>query len=476
MQASLLCQNGDQVSFLEFFRAFKIKLKESFGEGVYSSWFANTEFNCFDGSRLFISIESEDIKNCLLINYADKFAKLLNREFERFFLQKLVGFDFVIQAKNVTSEVAEISQISTSNIVPIGKKSEFKIGLKLEARYIFENFVDGADNRLAFEVSKAFSGKLTASLETAGLEKSLFISGGIGNGKTHLAQSIANAAIKGGKRVLYITSDVYMFNYIDAIRENATIEFQKQFVGVDLLVIDDLHHVVQKKSTIESIYKIASHVLSSGGFVISAATNSADNLPIDNRFAKAFFKSFYQVKIDDPSEELRYRILKSKSEKFRYNISDSILKLLAHKISSSIRELETLQSKFALDSYILNDCTLDGNVTKMVLNDVLPHDEFKRVDVEHIVSAVCSQFACSKDDILSVKRSAKVAFARQIAMYLTQKLTSLSYVDIGKFFGNRTHSTAIYAIKIIELEMQKSPQLCEDIDVIRIKIQRMTNA
>ena len=465
MQATSLFEL-ESSSFDPFMKLLHEGVKASLGENVFFAWFKELSFKSYDGHTLLLSVGNDKIKNCIFLHYQNRFERILQKTFTQHFKKRLQNFDLIVE--NRTREEVEVTW---QNEQPLREKSKFNIGISLEKKYIFNNLLVSEENKLAVGIAKHFANSIIQKGEDIlHFSRQFFICGGIGNGKTHLAQAIANEVLANSKeKIMYTTAERFLFNFQTAVKTNETVEFMKDFMGLKLLIIDDIHFICTKKKTMEEMQRVAYSVMSDGGFIIFCSSGLPLSLPIENPKVKSFLSSSYVIKIESPSEEFRFQLLKFKVANSNYKVSDGTLKTLASKIHTNIRELEGAMARIVLHSQILN-YEIDAESTRFITTDIFPHKELKKFSIAEVQEKVCTHFGISLEEIQSKKRVRHVLKARQIAMFISAKLTTCSYIEIGKYF-KRTHSTVIHSLKIVEKEFIKSRSFKEEVDALRIKIE-----
>lgn len=465
MQAALLCDFKDSISFEAFMNLLNVSIQDTFGIDVFESTFKEVSFKSYDGRNLVLSVKSDAIKNAIFLHYQNRFNKIVKKTFENFFNERLQNYDIIVEAHTFEEQCELQEAISNKN------GSLFNLAIGLEKKYTFDNFLEDETNKLIFGMTKHFAETISETSENViQFSKQLFICGGIGNGKTHLAQSVASYVLKeSNKKVFYTTAEKFMFNFQMSVKNNTGVEFREEFSGVKLLIIDDIHLIATKKKTISEVQRVAYSVLSEGGFVIFCSSGAPSSLPIESENVRSFLKSFYVVRIKDPTEDFRFKILKAKTASSKYRISDATLKVLASKIQTNIRELEGAMGRMVLHSQILSS-EIDPEAANLVLTDIFPHRELKRFSITDIQNRVAVQFGISVDEMKSSRRVRSILKARQVAIFIASKLTTSSYVEIGKHFGGRKHSTVIHSIKAIDKLSNQDPIFKNELELLMIEI------
>jgi chromosomal replication initiator protein len=463
MHRNLYLDFDESLSFKDFMKSLEVEIKSQLGESIFLAWFSSICFKSYDGETLILTVKNDKIKNCIFLHYQIKFERIVEKTFQKHFKKVLKAFE-VIVGQNL-----EIEQQTTENKPQIEEK--FKIAIELDKKYIFDNLLEGNENKLAIGCGRHFAELISMKSENIlQLSKQFCITGSIGNGKTHLAQAIAWQVKEAGFKVLYTTAERFLFNFQSAIQKNEIVDFTKCFLGIKLLIVDDIHFISTKKKTLEELQKVAYSVISDGGFVLFCTSNNPQNLPIENVQVKNFICSSHLIKIENPTEEFRYQILKFKTDRLSYKISDGVLKMLASKIQTNIRELEGSMGRMVLHSQILNH-EISTEEAQFITTDIFPHAELKKFEIKDIQERVCTRFGISLKELSSQKRVKAIVKARQIAIYLATKLTTASYVEIGKAF-EKTHSTVIHSLKSIEVEIEKSRLFKDELNALKISIEQ----
>ncbi len=467
MQTGLLFDFEDSQDFCDFMKLLEDSIKQSLGEVVFNSWFNTLKFKSFDGNILLLTVKNDKIKNCIFLHYQLHFTKILEKSYFKYFKKTLKKFEILVE-----DEVANIIPLHfPSSKAEFIERSKFNIQINLDKKFTFENFLQTEENRLSVGLAKHLLSSIISETENIiQLTRYAFISGGIGNGKTHIAQAIAHKVKEFGFEAIYTTAERFLFNFQSAVKKNELVEFFQSFIGLKLLIIDDIHFVATKKKTMEEIKKIATSITSEGGFVIFCSSGLPSDLPLETPELKSFVNSATLIKIQNPTQDFRFKILKFKSERSSYKISDSLLKLLSAKIQTNIRELEGSMGRMILHSQILNK-DIELEASQFIATDIFPHKELKRFSITEIQSKVASHFGISFEDLNSKKRVKKVLRARQVAIYISSKLTTSSYIEIGKYF-KKTHSTVIHSIKAVEKIFTEDRKFKEEVEILKISIEQ----
>jgi chromosomal replication initiator protein len=294
----------------------------------------------------------------------------------------------------------------------------------------------------------------------------LFLYGGVGLGKTHLMHAIAwhirNRSPQ--KRVIYLSAEKFMYQFIRALRTKDTVAFKEQFRSVDILMIDDIQFIGGRESTQEEFFHTFNALVDQNRQVIISADKSPSNLEGVEERMRSRLGWGLVAEIDSTTYELRLGILQSKAEQMGEKVPVKVLEFLAHKITSNVRELEGALNRIVAHATLVGrPVTLE--TTQEVLHDLL-HANARRLTIEEIQRRVAQHFNIRHADMVSARRARAVARPRQVAMYLSKQLTSRSLPEIGRKFGGRDHTTVMHAVRKVEELMSQDPAFAEDVELL----------
>jgi chromosomal replication initiator protein len=339
-------------------------------------------------------------------------------------------------------------------------------GAPLDMRFTFDKFVVGKPNELAYAAARrvAEGGEVTFN--------PLFLYGGVGLGKTHLMHAIAHELLARlpNLRVLYLSAEQFMYRFVQALRENQTMDFKQIFRSVDVLMVDDVQFIAGKESTQEEFFHTFNALVDQNKQIII----SADRAPGEIKKLEARIKSRLQsglvVDLHPTDYELRLGILQQKSEQQQGQhasvvLEDGVLEFLAHRISTNVRVLEgALMRLFAFASLVGKPIDLD--LTNECLADILREAD-RKVTVEEIQRRVSEHYNVRLSDLIGPRRVRTIARPRQIAMYLAKHMTARSLPDIGRRFGGRDHTTVMHGVRKIEELKTTDSQIADDLELLR---------
>lgn len=336
----------------------------------------------------------------------------------------------------------------------------------LNPRYLFENFIKGEGNQLARAASVAVS-------ENPG-ETSfnpLFIYGGVGLGKTHLIQAIGNKIINRDKtkRVTYLSSDIFTVEFVEAIQSNTVNDFSARYKTMDVLIIDDIQFLIGKEKTQDLFFHIFNTLHQAGKQIVLSSDKPPKDLKGLNERLISRFQWGLTADVQPPDLETRVAILKNKSESYGIDLTNEILEFIAHNITSNIRELEGCLIKL-LANASLNSKEIDFDLARKTVKEISTNRQVN-ISIDYVTRIVCEHYKVDENKVREKNRKKEVVLSRQIAMYLSKKLTRASLKTIGLHFGGRDHSTVIHAHNTIERLLSEDMQLRETVDNIRNKIE-----
>ncbi|MBU2507517.1 MAG: chromosomal replication initiator protein DnaA [Bacteroidetes bacterium] len=336
----------------------------------------------------------------------------------------------------------------------------------INPRYKFENFIKGEGNQLARAASIAISDNPG---ETS--FNPFFIYGGVGLGKTHLIQAVGNKILEkhSSKKVIYLSSEHFTVEFVDAIQSNTVNEFSSYYKNMDVLIIDDIQFLIGKEKTQDLFFHIFNTLHQSGKQIIL----SSDKPPKDLKGLSERLVSRFQwgltADIQPPDFETRIAILNNKSKSFGIALEPEIIEYIALNIKSNIRELEGCLIKL-LASASLNSKEIDLALTKKTVKEISTNKQ-TIVSIENITKVVCNHFSVDENKVREKNRKKEVVIARQIAMFLSKKLTTSSLKTIGLHFGGRDHSTVIHAFNSVDTLLSNDTYMRETVDSLRNKIE-----
>ena len=336
----------------------------------------------------------------------------------------------------------------------------------INPRYIFENFVQGEGNQLARAAAYAISDKPGATSFNP-----LFIYGGVGLGKTHLIQAIGNRILQNdsSKKVIYLSSDIFTVEFVEAIQTNKVNEFSNFYKNMDVLIIDDIQFLIGKEKTQDLFFHIFNTLHQSGKQIILSSDKPPKDLKGLNERLVSRFQWGLSADMQPPDFETRIAILKNKSSSYGIDLSNEIIEYIAHNITSNIREMEGCLIKLLANSS-LSAKEINFELVKKTVKEI-SSSRTVNISIDYITKIVCEHLTVDENKVREKNRKKEVVMARQIAMYLSKRLTPSSLKTIGLHFGGRDHSTVIHAYNSIEKSVAENLKLKETVDTLKNKIE-----
>ncbi len=334
------------------------------------------------------------------------------------------------------------------------------LSANLDPRFDFDSFVVGKPNELAYAAARRVADSDSVHFNP------LFLYGGVGLGKTHLMNAIAwhLKSRNPSRRVIYLSAEKFMYQFIRALRHKDTVAFKEQFRSVDVLMIDDVQFISGKDSTQEEFFHTFNALVDQNRQVIISADKSPSDLEIEERM-KSRLGWGLVADIHPTTYELRLGILQSKVERLEASIPPKVLEFLAHKITSNVRELEGALNRIVAHATLVGR-EINLETTQEVLHDLLRAND-RRVTIEEIQKKVAEHYNIRLSDMHSARRARAVARPRQVAMYLSKHLTTRSLPEIGRKFGGRDHTTVMHAVRKVEELRGADPTFAEDVELLR---------
>ena len=419
----------------------------------FDTWVRDTRPIRFDNGLLTISVRNAYARDWLESRLASTVSRLLIS-----ILDSNISVNFVV-AQNEDDIVHPVESVEYNEAEP---PVSLQRNVTLNPRYTFENFVVGSGNRLAHAACQAVAEKPARAYNP------LFLFGGVGLGKTHLLHAIGNACHARGLSVLYVSSEEFTNDMINAIRTHTTQAFRDKYRSIDVLLVDDIQFIAGKESTQEEFFHTFNTLHGQDKQIIVSSDRPPKSLVTLEERLRSRFEWGLSADIQAPDLETRLAILRYKAERTGRYIPDEILDTIARRVQSNIRELEGALNRI-LAFADLSGSSLTPNLVEVALSDLLP----QRSDLEpkHIIDLVAHYFNLSSEKLLGRDRSRNVALPRQIAMYLMREEINVSLPQIGEVLGGRDHTTVMYAIQKISKEIKGDSGSKVGRDIMNLKEQ-----
>ncbi len=439
----------------------QLKLKEIYGIDVFRNWIENVEAKGIEQSSLILTVKTRFVRDWIVSHYADKildhYQKLDNT---------ISRIQFEINEVFNSGKISNVLNFNSGSKVIDIKDSNYGIN-RIDPRLNFQTFVTGESNQLAFSAAKRICDNL-------GHYNPLYIYGSVGLGKTHVLNAIGNQLKQLQKKVIYLSAERFMYQFVKSIKNKDTHKFKDIFRNADVLILDDIQFISGKDVTQEEFFYTFNSLIENQSQVVISCDRSPNELDRIQDRIKSRLSGGLVVDIQQPDISLRLDILKKRCslEKSQFGndilINDEILSFIANEFKSSIRDMLGVLNRIIASSRIKNKNPSLGDV-KSLLKDIF-NNMNAIITIEDIQKIVVNYYDISTTDFLSARRSRHIARPRQIAMYLSKKLTTKSLPEIGRKFTGRDHTTVIHAIKKIEDLMQKDKKFEFEVQEISNRI------
>ena len=345
--------------------------------------------------------------------------------------------------------------------------SEGAIKHGLNPRNRFEAFVVGSNNQFAHAAALAVSQSPAKSYNP------LFIYGGVGLGKTHLMQAIGQETIerRENQKVMYLSSERFTNEFIDAIQHNMLVKFRKRYRQTDVLLIDDIQFLAGKERSQEEFFHTFNTLFDGRKQIVLSSDRPASEIANLEQRLVSRFECGLTTELEPPDKETRMAILRKKAETFHIELAQDILDFLVQRVRTNVRRLEGALMRVA--SYqSLSGLKISLATVEQLLRDILQEEAKKTVTIDQIQEKVAEHFDVRLADMTGRRRSANIALPRQVAMYLVRHHTKASLQEIGDAFGGRDHGTVLHACKTVSVRMKKEDQVRQAIARLDTQLER----
>lgn len=452
-------------------------LREQVSEAVWMTTFSTITPVAFDGTHLVVSVPSSVVKDRIESRYRTLVLGALTD----------TGYPNVDLVLEIQTAASRDNSALPESISP-APSTEFQIdvpsnpdellhavgttsttgqelGLPVNPRYTFEAFVTGTSNRFAHAAA------LSVAETPAKSYNPLFIYGDAGLGKTHLLQAISNYVGENypGYQVRYVSTEQFLNQYVEAIRQSTLAEFKKRYREVDVLLLDDIQFIEGKEGLQEELFHTFESLYQANRQIVLSSDRPPDAISTLEDRLRSRFKMGLITEINPPELETRLAILRKKSEREPVATPADVLEFIASNITNNIRELEgALIRVCAFASLTGNPLTVE--LAESVLGDILSNTQPRPITPALILEKTSEMFGFSIDEIRGQSRRRPLVTARQIGMYVMRELTDLSYPAIAREFGGRDHTTVIHAVEKISALMKERRQIYDQVTELTQRI------
>lgn len=431
-------------------------IKGELSEVSFNTWIKSCEPISISSDTLKISVPNSFTQDILDKRYKDLVANSIKAV-----CSKLYKIEFVIASDtSIAEDIKKAEKTPSKSIIVNDEMSS-----TLNPKYTFNSFVIGNSNRFAHAAS------LAVAEAPAKAYNPLFIYGGVGLGKTHLMHAIGHYILDGNPnaKVVYVSSEKFTNELINAIKDDRNEEFRKKYRNVDVLLIDDIQFIAGKERTQEEFFHTFNELHDANKQIILSSDRPPKEIPTLEDRLRSRFEWGLIADIQVPDFETRMAILKKKADVENLNVANEVMGYIATKIKSNIRELEGALIRIVAYSSLTNrEITVD--LATEALKDIISKKQGKHITIDLIQDIVSSYFNLRVEDLKSQRRTRNVAYPRQIAMYLSRKLTDMSLPKIGEEFGGRDHTTVIHAYEKISENLKTDDSLQHTVNDLTKKI------
>ena len=421
------------------------QLQMEMPKAAFDTWVRDAELISYEDGSFIIGVQNAYARDWLEGRLSSTITRLLtgimNRTVE-------VRFTVWQSSENSTHQV----QVSEPVSSPSSENPT------LNQRYSFTNFVVGASNRLAHAASLAVAEK------PAHAYNPFFLYGGVGLGKTHLLHAIGNQCAQFGLNVLYVSSEEFTNDLINAIRTHTTQAFRDKYRRIDVLLIDDIQFIAGKESTQEEFFHTFNTLHGQDKQIVMTSDRPPKAMVTLEERLRSRFEWGLTADIQPPDFETRVAILRSKAERAHYNIPPEIIEIIARKFQSNIRELEGALTRIVAYAD-LRGVPMTVELIDSALADLLPRQ--KEVQPDHVINTVADAYHLTPEQMMGRERSRQIALPRQVAMYLMREEGNISLPQIGESLGGRDHTTVMYGCDKIADLLERDDQLRRQVIEIR---------
>ncbi|MFN7974093.1 MAG: chromosomal replication initiator protein DnaA [Acidobacteriota bacterium] len=419
------------------------RLKLRINAQNFATWFRPTSFHSQDGDTLNVSVPNRHFKEWILEGFGTELAEVIEE-------MASSGND---EMRSLSLNFVPPSEAPSASKEAVTLPSFGRDRLNLNPRYTFESFVVGSSNQFANAAARAVSESPSKAYNP------LFLYGGVGLGKTHLMHAIGHRILKSGTslRLTYISAERFMNELIHAIRSQRLMDFRSHYRQSDVLLMDDIQFLQGKERTQEEFFHTFNEIHESGRQIVVSSDRPPAEIPTIEERLRSRFEWGLIADIQPPELETKIAILEKKAEVEAVHLPQDVALFIASRVKSNIRELEgSLIRVMAYASLTSRSITLE--LASECLTDLLAEDD-RPITIGRIQKLVAEYYDLKIPEIRSRSNHKSVAFPRQVAMWLSKKMTKASFPEIGREFGGKHHTTVIHSVNKIEKLRQSDPEL-----------------
>lgn len=434
-------------------------LRAEVGEGIYDRWFSTLRLVGVTSKALTLGIPNSIYQVWIESNYAAQVQASLLTVFGN---QRHLEFVIENHAPVIAAHTPPPVEVETQEKEPSAQSAR-----GLNPQYVFDTFVVGSNSEFAHAAALAVAKSPSRTYNP------LFIHGGVGLGKTHLLHAIGHhvSRAKGGTKVAYVRSETFTNEFIQAIQTNTIVKFRRRYRQADVLLIDDIQFLAGKERSQEEFFHTFNSLFEGRKqIVLSSDQPPSEIAQLEQRLVSRFEWGL-TAELQPPDMETRLAILRRKADGLQVKLPPHVLEYLAHRIKSNVRRLEGALLRVASFAS-LSGRTLTDESIEHLLRDILQEEARRAITVDQVQRKVAEHYDVRLADMTSKRRTAHIAFSRQVAMYIARRQTKNSLQDIGEAFGGRDHGTVIHACKTVQTRMDREESLRQVIGFLESSLQR----
>jgi len=431
-------------------------LQKDLSSQAYQTWFSSIRALGFENNKITIEVPNRFHYEWLDSKYSNIITSALKTAFKT---NIEIKYSVIINTPPTNNPSYSNTTKKLDQLIP----REYHAASQLNRRYTFQSFVEGKGNQFA----KAAASSVADSPGQTPFNP-LLIYSTPGLGKTHLLQAIGNHILKHAKdtRIVYVTSEKFMLDFISSIQNNKSTEFARSYRNHDVLLLDDVQFFQTKEQTQEQFFHLFNDLFQQGKQIVLTTDRHPNELTQLKQRLISRFQSGLIVDIQPPDLETRIAILMNKAKNENLDIPYEVTEFIASSIKEDIRSMEgALIKLLALASLKKEDITVD--LSRQVVEDIIGSEALSQLSLNQISNAVAKAYNLTDKQLTGKTRTMELVIARHIAMFLCRELTSSSLISIGTYFGKRDHSTVIHACKAIEDKMNKDVGFSTNVNNIK---------
>lgn len=457
----------NQTSFLsDFFN----ECQKEFGAESFSKWLSKLEIFSESESEVIFGAPSKFIRDWVIREFLElrQGKNLLNlAQILRPQLKKIS----IVHITRQQEQKTENQSSQDNKVINLSKYDNvFAFGTDLNPRYNFANFVTAKYNKLALSMAKIAAG-IEGQINLFDEAIPLFIHGGVGMGKTHLAQAIAWQIKEKdkSKKVVYLSAEKFMYHFVQSIRNNDVMDFKEKMRSIDVLIVDDVQFIAGKEGTQQEFMNSFNRLVEENKQVVLVCDRCPSDLENIDEKLKSRISGGMIVNFKNPDYQDRIEILKAKSKMMEQEICPKVISFLADKVTANVRDLEGSLKKLIASKVLLGE-EINLESAKYIVTDYTKVTNSTAPNIQKIQKTVAAFYEIKISDLSSTNRVQSIVRPRQIAMYLSKSLTSLSLPKIGQEFGGKNHATVIHSVKLIQNLMDSNQVILREVKALEEKI------